>query len=67
MVKKKEVYVDEPICIGCTLCTQICPNVFEMNDDGKSYAKNPEADTEENIQQAVDACPVSCIKWKEIK
>ena len=64
---KKIVYVDEPICIGCTLCTQVCPKVFEMKDDGKSHAKNPEADSEENIQQAIDCCPVSCIKWKEIK
>jgi ferredoxin len=61
---KKIVYVDEPVCIGCTLCTQVCPKVFEMNDDGKSFAKTQD-DTEENIQQAIDSCPVNCIKWKE--
>ena len=27
------VTVDEETCIGCGLCTEDCPEVFEMNDD----------------------------------
>ena len=30
--------VDEELCIGCELCTSICPEVFSMDDDGKSVA-----------------------------
>jgi len=62
---KKGAHVDPNTCIGCTLCTQICSNVYAMQDDGKSKAVNPTADTEEKIQQSIDACPVSAISWKE--
>jgi len=66
MTTKKGAYVDQDICIGCTLCTQICPNVYAMQDDnGKSKAVNPSNDTEENIQKSIDACPVDAISWKE--
>lgn len=65
MTKKKGVYVDPDICIGCTLCTQICPNVYEIQDDGKSKAINPTADTEENLQKSIDACPVTAISFRE--
>lgn len=62
---KKGAYVDPAICIGCTLCTQICPNVYEMQDDGKSKAVNPTGDTEEKINQSIESCPVDAISWKE--
>ena len=35
-----KAYVDKDTCIGCELCTQICPDVFSMDDDGKSVAIN---------------------------
>jgi len=28
-----KVVVDEETCIGCGLCEETCPEVFEMNDD----------------------------------
>ena len=30
--------VDQETCIGCELCANICPDVFHMEDDGKSHA-----------------------------
>ena len=66
----KKVYVDKDLCIGCALCTQICPNIFEMGDDGKAQCgsdNNHEvsAEEEEKTQQPMDSCPVAAIKWKE--
>jgi len=61
----KKVYVDSKDCIGCTLCTQICPNVFEMQNDGKSKAIKPDGDTEEKLKNAIDSCPVGCIHWEK--
>lgn len=57
-------FVDQKACIGCGACVAVCPNVFEMDEDGKSRVKNPSGDTEENIQKAIDACPVQAISWK---
>ncbi len=62
---KKCVEVDPDICIGCTLCTQICPGVYEMQSDGKSKAVNPCEDTPEKLEQSIEACPVDAIKWTE--
>jgi ferredoxin len=57
-------YVDKDICIGCGLCTDICPDVFSMDDDGKAIATDDEI-PEDSIDSAKDAesqCPVEAIK-----
>lgn len=47
-------------CIGCGVCSQICPEVFEMDEDaGKIKVVHPEGS--ECTQEAIDSCPVSCI------
>lgn len=60
-----KVYVDEDICIGCGLCAGICPEVFEMNDNGKATAANAVTpDNEDAVKEAMDSCPVSAILEK---
>ncbi len=61
----KKPVIDRESCIGCTLCTQIAPNTFKMMDDGKADVIAPFGDGEEQIQQAIDSCPVASIKWIE--
>mgnify|MGYP006305071011 CR=1 FL=1 len=56
-----KVSVDEEKCIGCGACVSVCPDVFEMNDDGKSVAKEKETD-EDCAKEAVDVCPVDAIE-----
>lgn len=53
--------IKKDACIGCILCTQICPKVYEMRDDGKSHVIDPSGDSEEKIQESIDACPVGAI------
>ncbi|MFO7945842.1 MAG: ferredoxin [Armatimonadota bacterium] len=57
--------VDQDICTGCTLCADIAPNTFAMNDDGFSEVIDPHGDDEDTIQEAIDTCPVECISWSE--
>lgn len=57
--------VDKNTCIGCGSCAAICPKVFKMDGDGKAEAFKPNGDSEENIQKAIDICPVSAISWKK--
>ncbi len=49
-------------CIGCGLCTETCPNVFRMTDEGIAEVfAVPEPVDEDQCQQAADNCPVSVI------
>lgn len=64
MALNKVPVVDQGSCIGCTLCTQICPKVYKMNDNGKSQVFDSKGDSEEKIQQSIDSCPVNCISLK---
>jgi ferredoxin len=55
--------VDADLCTGCELCTQTCPDVFEMQDD-IAIVKVDEvpADSEDCAKQAAEECPVEAIK-----
>lgn len=59
----KCVQVDRETCIGCMLCAIDYPQVFEMDSEGKAVAKNPDGDTEENLQKSIDLCPVKAISF----
>ena len=61
----KMPYVDQEECTGCGLCEETCPGVFQLNEDGVAEVYNPEGASEEEIQEAIDSCPVECIHWKE--
>ena len=62
----KRVYVDQDECIGCGSCEEICPEVFKLNEDTeKAEVIKPEGGPVDQIQEAIDTCPVSCIHWEE--
>jgi ferredoxin len=50
-------------CIGCELCTSICPDVFKMGDDGFAHVIVdiiPE-EQEDLAREAASSCPVEAI------
>jgi ferredoxin len=53
------------LCEGCEACVSLCPEVFEMGDDGKAYVKNPDACDTCNCEGAVNICPTEAISWEE--
>jgi len=55
--------VDLEKCIGCSLCTQLCPEVFKMNDDKAVAYLNPVPKelVEKCGQAANDQCSVNAI------
>lgn len=57
------VSIDESGCIGCGLCTQVCPEVFEMGDSGVAEVIMEEVpeNLEDSAQEASDSCPVEVI------
>ena len=56
-------YVNEN-CIGCGLCEGVCPEVFQITDEGTARANEDEVDAavETNAQEAMDGCPVGAIE-----
>jgi ferredoxin len=58
--------VDEETCIGCGLCAETCPEVFEMNDE-KVRVKVDEVPEEvaDTCREAAEDCPVEAIQIEE--
>lgn len=59
--------VDPDLCTACGLCQEICPEVFEPDDDGIAQVKVDEipAELEESVRDAADQCPVEAITVEE--
>lgn len=51
-------------CIGCALCTTICPEVFSMREEGAAQAIEEEIpeECEDSAEEAMDSCPVDAIE-----
>ena len=62
-----KLVVDKDICIGCGACAAICPDVFEIDDDGLavSVANEINEEVEEDAIDAKEGCPVNAIKEDE--
>jgi len=55
-------------CIGCGSCEAVCPENWELKDDGKSmYKKAVISEKEYDCnKQAEEICPVKVIKIKKM-
>ncbi len=59
-----KVTVDADVCVGTGSCEALCPEVFELTDEGISKVKVdtvPE-EHEDAVQEAMEACPVDAIQ-----
>ena len=59
----QKVWIEDG-CTACGLCSDICPEVFEMDDEAEVIEGASFADNEEEIIEAVESCPVEVIKYK---
>ena len=56
------IHVNET-CVGCGLCTSMCPGVFTMTDEGVAAARDeifPEQEAQ--AREAAESCPASAIE-----
>ena len=60
------IEVDEEECIGCGTCVAVCSDNWEMIED-KAFPKKTEIERIGCNQEAIDSCPVACIKIKKLK
>ncbi len=64
-----KVKIDESMCTGCAVCSDLAPDIFELTDDMISIVIHPgkevPADQEEAVREAIDSCPVTCIETED--
>lgn len=62
----KQPVIDYDECIGCGSCVELCPDVFELNeDDNKAYVKAEGNCGTCDCQEAADICPTEAISISE--
>ena len=59
-----KVSIDKNKCIGCGVCVAVCPDVFELGEDGKSRVKVKETD-KKCVKEAKESCPTQAIMIEE--
>ncbi|KAI3698685.1 hypothetical protein L2E82_42416 [Cichorium intybus] len=64
--EQRAVFVDEVKCIGCLKCALFAENTFAIESVyGRARVIAQWADSENKIQEAIEACPVDCISMVE--
>ena len=56
-----KVRVDPDKCVGSTICVQISPKVFTLNEERQSTVADAAGDTPEAIRKAAEECPLAAI------
>ncbi|KAM0856332.1 hypothetical protein ACQ4PT_049162 [Festuca glaucescens] len=63
-MRSQALFVDENKCIGCRECVHHAGETFAMDDVlGSAHVEVQFGDVEQQIQVAVESCPVNCIHW----
>jgi len=62
-----QVRVDADICAGFGVCLGLCPEVFELHDDGYAVVLVAEVPAEhaEAVRAAVSQCPANAISLSD--
>ena len=62
-----KVHVNANVCAGFGVCLGLCPEVFELHDDGYAIVLVSEvpAELEESVRQAVNQCPARAISLSD--
>ncbi len=59
-----KVRIEREYCTGDGLCEELCPDIFELQDDGLAHLKQDgevATDLEDGVLDAQAQCPGECI------
>jgi ferredoxin len=59
--KIRKIVVDREACIGARSCVVVAPGVFQMDDDNLAYIVDPDANEDDVVKMAAEACPVLAV------
>ncbi|MGB9726621.1 MAG: ferredoxin [Minisyncoccia bacterium] len=66
MTTKLALKVNTQKCIGCGMCVNLCPEVFELKNGRSSVKKDAKIEKNKDcIIQAEQNCPMGAIEFKE--
>lgn len=57
-----KAFVKTEDCIGCGMCVDVCPEVFEIGTDGFSQVVGNPSDCADKTLEAAEICPVNAIE-----
>lgn len=62
-----KVHVDPGLCAGFAVCLGLCPDVFELHDDGYAVVRVSEVppELEDAVRKAVNHCPSNAISLSD--
>ncbi len=61
-----KVTVDKETCSGCGVCVDMCPDVFEMEDEvARAKVSDVPAEFEDAVRESAEACPSESILVEE--
>ena len=62
-----KVRVDAEVCAGFGVCLGLCPEVFELHDDGYAIVRVDEVpqELEDAVRKAVNQCPSRAISLSD--
>ncbi len=58
---KYKIEIDRDLCISDGACVGEAPNTLEMDSDDIPVVKDPDGNSDEEIMQAAQVCPVDAI------
>jgi ferredoxin len=62
-----KVHVNSQVCAGFGVCLGLCPEVFELHDDGYAIVRVSEVppELEDAVRRAVSQCPSGAISLSD--
>ena len=59
------VKVDEELCTACGVCSDMCPDLFDLDDVATVKVSDVTGEMLECAKEAVESCPVEAISVEE--
>jgi len=53
--------VDKSLCTGCSICAEMCPEIFHLGADGLAEVTKEGECSTCSMEEVVSSCPVNAI------
>jgi ferredoxin len=59
------IEIDRELCYGFGDCVSALPDVFQLDDEEKSFVVDPNAGSKDDLIEAASNCPVNAITIRD--